>query len=492
VYEICFIDDTIPVTSVESINDAERLNRSNLRLLLNKEDSWPEAEVRALVDALLADESSWNVSAFIHPNIYLNSVENEAYRPDIIIYDWEYAGGTDDSSEILLEILQKTYAIVYIYSREDNKLNIDQALQRTDLSCFKDKRLFQLMKEEENSQEKLLKEAKDIYEKNFSFRFGTSLRMATINALDQVLVDLGSCDIDFVRCFLADGETEETDIKGFITEKVRHHLSEDKSLYELLRTKDGFDESSITEFLNILVANLTSVVNAVQLDMDRLPRTASTEIEVMKQLWSKRIYYQPSDNIVRKGDVIQDEESGCYYLVITPDCDLKRFWHKSYGFINFVSLYSCSLDAEDIKKKLLLTRTETQLTNALKGKKSIDSLTGKCGDLPPGPFVCPLLDIEGEMHLFIGFPKEIMSVQVEAPAATDSPRDRKFIHLSYEHLGGYKRVKTIPEPFVTVLVQHCINSISGYGTPDYPNAIKKALPEEVRQLLFKIVPDADG
>jgi hypothetical protein len=52
-------------------------------------------------------------------------------------------------------------------------------------------------------------------------------------------------------------------------------------------------------------------------------------------------------------------------------------------------------------------------------------------------------------------------------------------------LSKFKRVTTVSEPFVTALVQHCISAISGYGTPDFPNAIKEALPEEVLQLLFK-------
>ena len=115
-YEICFIDDTIPVTRLEDIDESKRLNRSNLQSIISTVESWPEEEVKSLVSAMIKDESSWNVSAFIHPNIYLNSVVDESYRPEIIIYDWEYAGGTDDSATLLLEILRSTFSVVYIYS----------------------------------------------------------------------------------------------------------------------------------------------------------------------------------------------------------------------------------------------------------------------------------------------------------------------------------------------------------------------------------------
>lgn len=492
-YEICFIDDTIPVTSLDSINESKRLNRSNLQLIISAVESWPEEEVRSLVNELLVDESSWSVSAFIHPNIYLNSVVNESYRPDIIIYDWEYAGGTDDSSTLLLEVLRSTFSVVYIYSGADHKTQIDQALQQTELNSFYNKRLFLLMKDEENSHQKLLGEAKNFFERNFSFRFGSSLRKATISALDQVLINLGSHDIDFVKLLLADHETEETDVKRFIVEKVRHHLFEARDLYEMLRTIDEIDEQSIRELLGIFITKLTTKINSIQIDMNLPPRTSKSdeeENEISKPLWSQRLYYQPSDSLVRKGDIIQDKESR-FYLVITADCDLNRFWSKNYGYINIVPMYESSRDVQYIKTKISLTKTESQFKNALKNSR-IKSLTGNVSGMSEGIFVCPFFKIDDDMHTLIGFPKEIKSIEVMAPGENNLPGELKNKCLTYDYMDGYIRIISISEPFVTALVQHCIFSISGYGTPDYPNAIQKILPEELQKALFINTNDSEG
>ena len=78
--EICFIDDTIPAMSVPSIDDAERLNRSNLKLLLDEDISWGELPVKSLVRDLVADAKSWSVSAFTHPDIYLNHAVKQMIR----------------------------------------------------------------------------------------------------------------------------------------------------------------------------------------------------------------------------------------------------------------------------------------------------------------------------------------------------------------------------------------------------------------------------
>lgn len=484
-YEICFIDDTIPVTRLESIDESKRLNRSNLQLIVNTVESWPEEEVRSLVSAMIKDVSSWSVSAFIHPNIYLNSVIDESYRPEIIIYDWEYAGGTDDSATLLLEILRSTFSVVYIYSGADHKTQIDEAIHEPELNSFLNKRLFILMKDEEDSHQKLLDEAKGFYENNFSFRFGSSLRKATIIALDQVLINLGSHDIDFVRRLLADHETEETDIKGFIVEKVRHHLFEARALYEILRKIDGIDEQSIRELLGLFITKLTAKINSIQLDMNlppRIPRTDEDENEISKALWSQRLYYKPSDNIVRKGDIIQNEDNS-HFLVITADCDLNRFWSKNYGFLNIIPMYECVRDAEYIKNKLGLTKTEAKIKKDLKDSK-ITSLTGNISGMSEGIFVCPFFNVDNNMYTLIGFPKELRSIEVNSAIQGNSPAELRNKCLSYDSLKGYERVNSLSEPFVTALVQHCIFSISGYGTPDYPEAIQKLLPKNLSVSFF--------
>jgi len=485
-YEICFIDDTIPAASLQILNDRERLNKSNLKLLLKDGVSWSEAEVRSLVDSLLSDETTWKVSAFIHPEFYLNHVEKEDYRPDIIIYDWEYAGGSGDPATTLLEILQTTFVIVYIYSGADHETQIQSALEGTELRQYKDKRLFVLTKEAD-SHKKLIEDAKVAYEKNFSFRFGNCLRKATIKALDRILVDLGSHDIDFVTRLLSEVETKETDVKGFIVEKLRHYLLESGSLQDTLRKIEKFDDTSINEFVTFLASKMTDIINSIEFEGHLQPSTQKYEEDsgISMRLWAQRIYYLPSDNIVRRGDIVQERSTNRCYLVITADCDLARFWDKNFGFINVIPLYNCLHDSQAIKNKMLITRKEDQLKNTI-AKIRPKSLTGRIEGFSEGPFICPFLGNRGESQEYIGFPKEITSIKIEAPVLPEGahPGGRKSVRLLYSHWEGYDRIATISEPFLTALVQHCINSISGCGTPDYTPIVIQVLNDGLKGSLL--------
>jgi len=483
-YEICFIDDTIPAVVIEDIDETKRLNSSNLFRLLKGEVAWGEEDVRKLTISLL-EKPEWSVSAFTHPSFYLNAIENMLYRPDIIIYDWEYAAGDQDSATMLIEILQKTFAVIYIYSGGDHEEQIRSALTQPELKTYYNKRLFVLMKDTPDSQDMLLKQATIFFKNNFSFRFGSQLRVEAIKALDQVLVNLGSHDIDFVKQLLADGESIETDIKKFILEKVRHHLLESEILYESLKSINRFDDLSIREILGIFITKFTTKINSTQINMN-IPhineKIDDEKKEIAKSLWSQRIYYKPSDNLVRRGDIVTNDSNDRQYIIITADCDLSRFWHKNYGFINLIPLYNCSRDADIIKTKLLMTRNMSDLKKQLKGKK-ISSLTGKIPGISEGPFLVPYVIINDEMLLFIGFPKEIISLEVAPPDVKNSAKERQGIPLSYDQLNAFKREMTISEPFVTAIVQHCISSISGYGTPDYNSAIQAELPEKLNDLL---------
>ena len=173
-YSICIIDDSIPAKKVESIDDTQRLNQSNLRLLLDTE--WDEAEVKTLVEQLLQDATAWNTSAFIHPAFYLTSLTDEGYRPDVIIYDWDFAGVSDPSQKTLIEILNMTFSVVAIYSREDLRPQIEGVLDDDEIKIFKN-RIFYIVKEDSDSSDKLLKHVVNLYDENFSFRFGRGVNV---------------------------------------------------------------------------------------------------------------------------------------------------------------------------------------------------------------------------------------------------------------------------------------------------------------------------
>ena len=475
-HDICVIDDSIPVTA--TIDDAQRLNRSNLLLLLGEFEEWSEPEIRNLVDSLVNDTSSWNVSAFNNPDIYLNALENEGYRPEIIIYDWEYTAGSSDPVTTLERILEATFALVYVYSRADHEGQIKKALTDNALRMYKGKRLNVLLKDEVDSPKRLLKEAADLYEKNFSFRFGKDLRLATIKALEQVLVEFGKHDINFVLRLLSEGETEETDIKSMIAEKVKHCLMEDESLINMLTSEQDIDKPLAENLMAMLQGKVLDTIVAAETDLSQFGSDSSSaeeNMEVSRQLWYHRLYYKPADQVVRRGDIVFHKETEQCFLIITADCDLLRFWKKNFGFINLVPLYDIDRDAAKVQDFMLMRMSENKLKRTIK-EMHIKSLSLTIHGFPDGPFLLPFLSTRHSTSGLIGFPKAMTSIYISPPSTTQQ-------RLLYQHLEKYERIVALSEPFLTPIVQICLGSISGYGTPDYPDVVSKAINQDFQKLL---------
>lgn len=484
--DICFIDDTIPAGGDEFIDDTKMLNQANLKYLNLKKD-WHEKDVQHLVHVVLENQAEWNVSAFTHPSFYLNSLETEGYRPDIVIYDWEYAGGSEDSASMLMEILEASYSVVYIYSGADHKDQIDAALGDSRFKPYLKRRLAVLMKDETNSQTLLLEKAKTLYEESFAFRFGGALRHACLKALEKVLVAFGKHHKDFVRKLVREEDTIDSDVRAVLNEKIRNCLLEDKGLVSTLVDEGGLDHREANELLSILCGRIFDLINAAKLDLNLFrsdPGSEEGDINESKILWSYRLYFQPSDSVVRKGDIIQNNDLKKYFLVITADCDLARFWSKNHGYINLIPLFNIDEAKDEIEHRLRLTRNDGQVKRLIKNL-NVDSFTGKINEMVEGPFILPFVSINEELSNFIGFPKEISSAYIPPPEIANGKdeTDRKSRGLSYENWLNVVRIATISEPFLTPIVLHCISAVSGYGTPNYPPIVKKAISEGILKSL---------
>ena len=87
-----------------------------------------ELHLKFLIKNLIEKQDTWNVKAFSHPDILLNTLNDGAIFPDIIIYDWFYQNIPINSKDKLLEILNKSSAFVYIYTAEGEQGEIDKEL----------------------------------------------------------------------------------------------------------------------------------------------------------------------------------------------------------------------------------------------------------------------------------------------------------------------------------------------------------------------------
>ncbi|MBF0319895.1 MAG: hypothetical protein HQL01_08870 [Nitrospirae bacterium] len=480
--EICFIDDEI--IAPEGM-DIGRLNAAILKYSL-KALSWPSPEVKNLVEKLVNDADNWTVSAFTNPNIYLNAVEDEGYSPEIIIYDWEYPVVVDSPIKILEEILQKTYAAVYIYSNTDHKILIDAALRDTTLHTYIDKRLFILMKTE-GSPDELVKKATELSTSNFSFKFGKLLRLTTIEAINSILVEFGKHDIDFIRnlVVLSEHVKQETVLKEMISTKIMHKLTESGDLLNALITEGGLTEEAASTVYEIIKGKLSAKLSELVLqdipqkekDNNNENDNKKAEPETLKKLWSLRLYYKPSDRLVRSGDIVKMSTDSSLYMVITPNCDLSKFWTKCFGYINLVKLYDIKDDKDCIIEYLIHKMTTKKANETYESLKLGQSLTAKnINNFPEGPFILPFVTAGDRLQYLMGFPKELSSYKVNHPTG----KDEKPVKLSYEQWVEAKRLCTIGEPFVSPLISHCLSSVAGHGTPDYPDNLKNAIQNDIK------------
>jgi len=157
-------------------------------------------------------------------------------------------------------------------------------------------------------------------------------------------------------------------------------------------------------------------------------------------MWSYRLYLpndetiEDSNELVRRGDIVK--HSGKYFLVVSADCDLRRFYHKNFGSINLLPLHHLRNDNAELRNMLTFCVSPGDLKQG-----DFKHLTEKIGKLSEGPFVLPFLSIGGNYENYVAMPKEFTGRKVD-------------IHADVTGLGKDKRKCVIhesnmpPEPHV--------------------------------------------
>ena len=209
-HTICFIDDKIPVSQYpQYFQDTDIINESVLQFLLKNEGTnWEDTAVKQMCQTLLTKRQEWSITAFTSPSFFDNYVNGNVYAPEVIIYDWDYnyAVGGNDSQINLKKILENTYALVFIFSANDNTDEIKAIIKEKDIAKYKS-RLGFVIKHEQRSVNALLKKIEKRYQDNFSLSFGQEIVGKSNQAINKVLADISSFSVeDFV---LSIGEPQD-------------------------------------------------------------------------------------------------------------------------------------------------------------------------------------------------------------------------------------------------------------------------------------------
>jgi hypothetical protein len=461
-YSICIIDDEIPATGIDEIRDSDLLNSSNLQFLLKQEEKpWTDEIVKNLVKTLLDEKNGdgtpkWDVYGFTNPAFYINIINDGIFRSDILVFDWDYPGsGSETNSENLLkEILDKTFSLVFIFSKADKETEIKAIMEKPEFQGYKE-RLFYLDKATSGTDQTstLLRTAEDKYTNNFSFRFASVLRKKAVQTMDKILSDMGRASLNDVKIHVIVGDGGKKDFIDFLAERFRTAIA-GKDIYDLV---------------------------------EQIPKPNAgapiVDESVATKVWSSRLYFHPEtgDNLVRRGDIVKIDES--YRFVLSADCDLNRFWKKNLGIINTIMLHELKKTNTTLRDLLTLCSKPSVLT-----ERKLNNILDKIGNLAEGPFILPFVPVNNDTKNFVAIPKEMLSERVGIPSHLATPEKKQDageepIRYSYWH--GAVRVCTISEPFLTPVIQHVLKVMGGNGVPDYPEHMKKILEEILKD--FKTI-----
>lgn len=448
-FSICLLDDKIPLSL-----DSGLIDHRELSALVSDDAKWKDAELLSLIKQLDTKKDNYILSGFLHCNHFLNYIDEMIFSPDIIVFDWDYDG--QDPTDSLLKILERQYSMVFIFSAADKETEIDNVLAKDKLLPYKS-RVDKIMKGDANSVDTLQTKIESAL-KGFSFKYGNELKQKTLRGLDLILSSLGQLSFDeFIRFFGEKFEKQKDDKPG-----------EKETLYKL----------SSFEFTEVIADKLKTRLIDIGMgeEPDPVPdgTTAMSE-DLMREIWGFRLYHQPKDGVVRRGDIV--EMSGRKVLVVSADCDLSRFWQKNMGYLMVTPLLR--MDDANLKQDL----------NAFNGENiggfKISSLTNprciECFTVLPG------LEIEDNAGVkkyldYVVAAKATYSAFIKKP---DTVTDVKSA-LKYEHIEGigesFKTRKRVADPFLTPLIQFIMGNLTGLGVPDFPENLSENLKTKVRGL----------
>jgi hypothetical protein len=470
-YSVCIIDNDIPASGTQAqalgITDTGLLNRANLQLLLQKE-IWPDEIIKTLAERLLTETDAnglnpkWDVYGFTNPSFYINALNDGFFRSDVLVFDWEYPGAQNatatNSESILKEIVERTFCLIFVFSKADKKDEIEAILAKPEFQPYKE-RLQYLDKAKDGAEQTgiLLQRADEMYAANFSFKFASVLRNRSVQCADQILADMGAASLNDVKNLLAAGDSGKKDFIDFLAERFRTSLASE-SIYDLV---------------------------------EKIPATvvagSPPDVNLASSVWSYRLYFRQAtgDDLVRRGDIVRVDDR--FLFVLSADCDLVRLWVKNLGIVNAVSLHELDRTNASLRDLLTLVVKPEKLSG-----KGVSSLLGNIGELSEGPFVLPFVPVGGTLKNFIAIPKELVSIRIPTPGnwINFTANEKKYHPMKYSYWQGAQRICTISEPFLTPVVQHVLGALGGNGVPDYPDEMRDVLKQMLDDFSKTAIPVA--
>lgn len=482
--EVWIVDDDIPVEQAEFEHDdmlkgVRPIDRGALLSLL-KMQNWNDDRVRSLCEELT--QKAGNVTAFISPSYVAEHLDKGAKRPDVIVYDLRHRTlAPEKVQKALKEILERCISVVQVYTQESE----DEANKEIqDLIARFPNRLVN-PKNKSLSAADLTKILEGHLQSSLSAGLASTLRRLALSSVENVLLQIDDLPITVAITLLAgEEEPEEADLIELISVKVSESINASPDLADAVNKyaiAKGVPQSKVFDFAQeisfILASHLKEhirnnggLINEVRsvwrktitVKGKKVGQTDSRIIEIIRDFTAFRLYTRPADGMVRTGDVIvvkatqeKDQNPPDLYLVLTPPCDLERFWKKTRGSLTLVKMHP--LDERGSKKLRLHGNSDFGIKN-----ETISSIISR-----GTPIILPSIlgaDGENKRYEYALFAHDIYFKEIEKIGMTSDTAQ-----LTYKDLGaGFELRCHISEPFLSGILSEIRNIIFRPGVPDFP------------------------
>lgn len=459
---IYIVDDAFisPAASKKKDNDKIFYNNELQDFTNMSDEMWTDVIVKNLCSLLISKD--WFVYGFSHPNHLLEKLEDDSSMgPAIIIYDWDYPDANLENENKLKEILSNYPVYIFIYTGCDKTDTIRNLIYSEDFHLYK-RRISILEKNinGESSVDKLTSFLNDLIQQDFSFKFGSNMRKILLKGIDKTLSNFSSMNISNVLKLLNGEQNEDLskEIKRMLADKIISYIKTSKDVNNIMKELTS-DIKIINEIKNILSSKIENNIISTALIIDKSSTNDECNSDeaktLMREIWAYRLYNNPTDNVVRTGDIIRKKGSANYnslYIIITDNCSLTRFKSKTAGLLNTIELKPLkSFCQDEIKAKNITSLTNTTGFSKTNGR----------------PLLLPYINLNKKHVDYILYMQNHKCIQVEVDNYNEKDP------LLYDDKFEYEIVCSISSEFLHPLIGTIINNLYGWGCEDYSQIVQK-------------------
>ncbi len=491
---IWIIDDEIPLTQItprdELMLTGERpVDRGTLRMLLMDHVKWGDHALQHVCEQLV--DVTGSILAFPQPIAAINYMINGRGTPDLIIFDWEYKNiGNQRSDELIKQLMKLCPTVILVYTARDPEV-VEAVLQP--LRCNTNSRLEAACNKGNTNADLLIRIMNEKLKTSLSARLANRVRKSVGDAVERVLVKIDDLPLDLALKFLMKDQRDQDDgeIVELVSEKISEAVKSSASLVEAVSVyveEKGIPQEKAVGFVEEMVELIaTNVRERLQYDgwlqdviqqcwenydENKKYKDESTK-NIIREFFAFRLYEQPTDKIVRTGDIVElrkgNFEQPDLYMILTPPCDLARFWKSTGGILTIIKL------------RPIISNCGTQFSLFGKSAPSLESITSEKSKI-----ILPSLPINEISDYFMSI-YEISSIMLNGERIYhEREREKKRVDPGFNMGDKYwhklpvtyddfemcdfnlRRKCRISEPFLSGILTQIANHMFRMGVPNIP------------------------